>query len=220
MRTLLLTGFEPFGGETTNPSLEAVKKLDGYTTGDIVVRSIELPVSWDRITPTLAAALEVHSPAFVISVGQAGGRAQIAVERIGINICIGKDNYGISRDGEAVILGAPDGYFSSLPVIPLANAMHLAGIPAHVSNTAGTYLCNYTLYTLEHLIRSGGLPIQATFIHIPFLPEQTTDKANHSLPSMSLATVVLGLRAAINCLTTLAQPTTPHRSQHGEVSYK
>lgn len=219
MRTLLLTGFEPFGGEKTNPSLEAVKKLDGYSVGDIVVKSMELPVSWERVTQILESAISRHSPSFIISVGQAGSRAKIALERIGINIAFGKDNYEVSRNGEPIVPGAPDGYFSSLPVIPLVDAMNKAGIPAYVSNTAGAYLCNYTLYMLEHIIRTQNLPLQATFIHIPFLPEQTTDKPNQLLPSMSLEAIVSGLKAAIDSLCSLDQPTNLQPGQAGDVTH-
>jgi len=200
MLTLLLTGFEPFGGEKTNPSLEAVKCLDGYVAGNIVVKAVELPVAWDRVAPLLENALLEHSPSMVIAVGQAGGRAKIAVERIGINVCHGKDNYDVSRSGEPVIQGEPDGYFSSLPVESLALAISKAGVPAYVSNSAGTYLCNFALYTLEHLIRSRRLPATSCFIHIPYLPSQVADKTEQLTPSMSLETIVAGLRAAIDAV--------------------
>jgi len=200
MRTLLLTGFEPFGGEKTNPSLEAVKSLDGYFAGDIVVKAVELPVAWGRVAPLLEEALLLHGPSFVMAVGQAGGRAKIAVERIGINICYGKDNYDVSRNGEPVVANAVDGYFSSLPVVSLSLAINKAGAPAYVSNSAGTYLCNYALYTLEHLIRSRSLAIASCFVHIPYLPAQTADKTEPLLPSMSLDTIVTGLRAAVDAL--------------------
>jgi len=200
MRTLLLTGFEPFGGEKTNPSLEAVKLLDGYIVGDIIVKAMELPVSWDRVAPLLKVAILEYTPSFVMSVGQAGGRAKIAIERIGINICHGQDNYQVLRSGESVVPNGADGYFSSLPVESLALAINKAGVPAYVSNSAGTYLCNFALYTLEQLIRSHALPITSCFIHIPYLPAQTADKTEQLMPSMSLEAIVTGLRAAIDAV--------------------
>jgi len=209
MRTLLLTGFEPFGGEKTNPSLEAVKRLDGYVVGDIAVKAVELPVAWERVPSLLENALLEHSPTFVIAVGQAGGRAKIGVERIGINICHGKDNYDVARSGEPVIQGEADGYFSSLPIESLALAINKAGVPAYVSNTAGTYLCNFTLYTLEHLIRSRHLAISSCFIHIPYLPAQAAEKSEQQLPSMSLDSVVTGLRAVVDYLAQLAPEVHP-----------
>lgn len=209
MRKLLLTGFEPFGGEKTNPSLEAVKQLHGLTFGDIAVTAIELPVSWEKVIPLLEEAIATHTPDFIISVGQAGGRAKIAVERIGINTSFGKDNYDVTRTGQPVFESAPDGYFSSLPVVTLATAINAAGIPAFVSNTAGTYLCNYALYTLEHLIRTNNHPIKSCFIHIPFLPEQTTDKPNQLLASMSLDSIVSALRAAIQSIATPTAESAP-----------
>jgi len=199
-RVLLLTGFEPFGGEKINPSLAAVQQLDGYRAGDIVVKALGLPVSWTQVTPLLEQAMREHSPSYVVSVGQAGGRAKLAVERIGINICFGKDNGDESRNGERIVAAAPDGYFSSLPVTALAEAINKAGVGAYVSDSAGTYLCNFTLFTLEHLIRQANLPVAAGFIHIPYLPEQTTDKPQQLLPSMSLETVVAGLKAGVEYL--------------------
>ena len=201
MRTLLLTGFEPFGGEKTNPSLAAVKSLDGYVVGDISVKAVELPVAWHRVAPLLEEALLLHAPSFVIAVGQAGGRAKIALERVGINICYGKDNYEVTRSGEPVVLDGVDGYFSSLPIESLALAINKAGVPAYVSNSAGTYLCNFALYTIEHLIRAGRLPIASCFIHIPYLPAQVADKSEQLLPSMSLDTIVTGLRTAIDFMS-------------------
>lgn len=219
MRTLLLTGFEPFGGEKTNPSLEAVKQLDGYQVGDITVKSIELPVAWEKVTPILTEAISTHNPDIIISVGQAGGRAKIAVERVGINICFGKDNYDVPRNGEPIVEGAPDGYFASLSVVALATAINDSGIPAYVSNTAGTYLCNYTLYTLEHHIRTHNLPIESCFIHIPFLPEQTCDKLNQLLPSMSLPTIITALRVAVDSLATPTSPTQAAKGLAGDVTH-
>jgi len=200
MRVLLLTGFEPFGGEQVNPSLAAVQQLDGYRTGDIVVRSLGLPVSWTEVPPLLEQAIKDHNPSYIVAVGQAGGRAKLAIERIGVNICFGKDNCDEPRNGERIVADAPDGYFSSLPVTALAETINKAGVGAYVSDSAGTYLCNFTLFTLEHLIRQGNLPVAAGFIHIPYLPEQTTEKREQLLASMALETVVIGLKAAVNYL--------------------
>jgi pyroglutamyl-peptidase len=202
MKTILLTGFEPFGGEDVNPSLEAVKRLDGQIIGGVKVVGVGLPVSWDKAAAPLFAAIETARPFAVISVGQAGSRAKLAVERIGINICFGPDNDGVTRDGEPVVEGAPDGYFCSLPVVEITQAMNAAGIPSYVSNTAGTYLCNFVTYILEHYVRNNNPSVKTCFIHIPFLPEQTVGKKEVGLASMSLDSIVLGLRAAVEYVAT------------------
>jgi len=206
MRTLLLSGFEPFGGEKTNPSLEAVKSLDGYIAGDVRVVALELPVAWDKVMPLLRENIALHRPSFVIAVGQAGGRAKIAVERVGLNVCFGKDNPEQVRAGEPVVLSEPDGYFASLPLQGIVSAMNAVSAPAYISNTAGTYLCNFTLYALEHIRRFKSLPLQTGFVHIPYLPAQVVNKESEHLPSMSLETVVIGLRAAIDYLATTNVP--------------
>ncbi|HSL94123.1 MAG TPA: pyroglutamyl-peptidase I [Bacillota bacterium] len=202
MKTILLTGFEPFGGEAVNPSLEAVKRLDGQVIGGVKVVGVGLPVSWDKAGAPLIAAIETAKPFAIISVGQAGSRAKLAVERIGVNICFGPDNDGVLRDGEPVVEGAPDGYFCSLPVIEIAQAMNATGIPSYVSNTAGTYLCNFVTYLLEHYVRNNDLKIKTCFVHIPFLPEQTVGKKEVALASMSLDSIVQGLQAAVNYVAT------------------
>ena len=219
MKTILLTGFEPFGGEAVNPSLEAVKRLDGQVIGGVKVVGVGLPVSWDKVVAPLIAAIESHRPLAVISVGQAGSRAKLAVERVGINICFGQDNDGIIRDGEPVVEGAPDAYFCSLPVIEMSKAMNAAGAPAYVSNTAGTYLCNYVAYLLEHYVRVNNLNIRTCFIHIPYLPEQTVDKKEAGLASMSLDSIVQGLRAAVEHVAggTVADAVVP--ANKGDVSH-
>ena len=202
MKTILLTGFEPFGGEAVNPSLEAVKRLDGQIIGGVTVKGVGLPVSWDKAAPLLIEAIDTAKPFAVISVGQAGSRAKLAVERIGINICFGPDNDDVKRDGEPIVEGAPDGYFCSLPVVEIAQAMNAAGIPSYVSNTAGTYLCNLVAYVLEHHVRKNDLPIKTCFIHIPFLPEQTVNKKEATVASMSLDSIVAGLQVAVEYVAT------------------
>lgn len=219
MKTILLTGFEPFGGEAVNPSLEAVKRLDGEIIGGVKVVGVGLPVSWDKADAPLTAAIEANKPFAVISVGQAGSRAKLAVERVGINICFGPDNDGVVRDGEPVVAGAPDAYFCSLPVIEIAKAMNAAGIPSYVSNTAGTYLCNFVTYLLEHYVRSNNLDIRTCFVHIPFLPEQTVDKKDVGLASMSLDSIVQGLRAAVEYVATGAMGDETAPAHKGDVTH-
>ena len=193
---ILLTGYEPFGGETINPALEAVKQLHGQTIAGAKVVCAQLPVVWDTVLPKFIAALNEHQPDVVISIGQAGGRAKITPEYIGINLTNGKDNDGVVRVAEPIAPGAPDGYFTTLPVVQMVAAMNEAKIPAAVSYTAGTYLCNYMAYVARHHIVINNLNIKSGFIHIPYLPEQVTDKSANT-PSMPLEAIVAGLRECI-----------------------
>ncbi|NLW17864.1 MAG: pyroglutamyl-peptidase I [Firmicutes bacterium] len=193
---ILLTGYEPFGGETINPALESVKQLQGQTIAGAQVVAAELPVVWDEVMPKLIAALDEHQPDVVISVGQAGGRAKITPEYIGINLMNGKDNAGVTKTFEPIVPGGPDGYFTNLPVVQMVEAMKAAHIPAAVSYTAGTYLCNYLAYSVRHHAVTNNLNLKSCFIHIPYLPEQVIDK-HTTTPSMPLETIVAGLRECI-----------------------
>lgn len=193
---VLLTGYEPFGGEAINPALESVKRLHGQTIGGAQVVAVELPVVWEEVMPKFVAALNEHQPDVAISVGQAGGRAKITPEYVGINLMNGKDNAGVTKAFEPIIPGGPDAYFTNLPVVQMVAAMNEAGIPAAVSYTAGTYLCNYLAYAVRHHAVTNNLNLKSCFIHIPYLPEQVIDKPTNT-PSMPLETIVAGLRECI-----------------------
>lgn len=193
---VLLTGYEPFGGEAINPALESVKRLHGQTIGGAQVVAVELPVVWEEVMPKFVAALNEHQPDVAISVGQAGGRAKITPEYVGINLMNGKDNAGVTKAFEPIIPGGPDAYFTNLPVVQMVAAMNEAGIPAAVSYTAGTYLCNYLAYAVRHHAVTNNLNLKSCFIHIPYLPEQVIDKPTNT-PSMPLELIVAGLRECI-----------------------
>ena len=194
---LLLTGFEPFGGETSNPSFEAVKRLP-ERIGSAEIIKTELPVSFKNSGPALISAIEKHHPDAVICVGQAGGYAGIAIERTAVNLqdAAAVDNDCIQPEEQPVVAGGPDGYFSSLPVKRIADALKSNEIPAFVSNSAGTYVCNNVMYTLLHLIHSKQLPIRGGFIHVPFSVEQAACKAPGT-PSMALEYMTKGLELAV-----------------------
>ncbi|NLY53765.1 MAG: pyroglutamyl-peptidase I [Firmicutes bacterium] len=196
---ILLTGFEPFGGETINPALESVKRLHGLTIAGAQLLAVELPVAWNTAMPQLIAAIDQHQPDAIISIGQAGGRAKITPEYIGINIMNGKDNEGVVKNEEPIAPDGPDGYFATLPVSRMVEAMKAARIPAAISYTAGTYLCNYMAYAVRHHIVSHGLNIKSGFIHIPYLPEQVINKPTNT-PSMPLETIVAGLKECIKVI--------------------
>ncbi|ARJ40735.1 pyroglutamyl-peptidase I [Pantoea alhagi] len=197
MRTVLITAFEPFGGERMNPSWEAVRQLHERMLCGFQVVAKELPCVFGDALTTLYAEMEALQPELIIAVGQAGGRADISVERIGININDARipDNKGNQPIDEPIIPGGPAAYFSTLPIKAIVEGIREAGIPASVSQTAGTYVCNHVMYGLLHRLAQQGNEVRGGFIHIPYLPEQAI---NHpGAPSMAAQTVILALEMAI-----------------------
>ncbi len=201
MPRVLLTGFEPFCGEALNPSWEAVRALEGVRIAGHRVAARCLAVEFGRSLPQLRAAIRETSPSLVVCVGQAGGRAQLSLERIGINVDDARipDNAGRQPVDLPIVDGGPDAYFSTLPLKAMLQALRRAGIPAEVSQTAGTYVCNHVLYGLMHALRRKRR-IRGGFIHIPFSPEQAA--AHPGAASLSLDTVQQGLRVAVRAALT------------------
>lgn len=193
--TVLLTGFEPFNNATVNPAWEAVRTLDGWSEDGFVVHGRQLPCVFGESNRVLCAAIEELRPDVVIAVGQAGGRAELSVERVAINVDDApiKDNSCRQLVDTAVVEGGPVGYFSTLPIKAIVRALRDAGLPASVSQTAGTFVCNHVFYGLMHHVEGTG--IRAGFIHIPYLPRQAA--AFPGAPSMALDDMVEGLRVAV-----------------------
>ncbi|AQV92384.1 pyroglutamyl-peptidase I [Cupriavidus necator] len=198
MRTVLLTGFEPFENEPINPSWEAVRALDGERVGDAVIVARQLPCVFGAAIDTLGELVDVLRPALVIAVGQAGGRAEMSVERVAINVDDARiaDNAGAQPIDTAIAPDGPAAYFATLPIKAMVRDMRAAGVPASVSQTAGTFVCNHVFYGLMHrLARQPGGDVRGGFIHIPYLPEQA---ARHpGQPSLAQETLVKGLRTAV-----------------------
>jgi pyroglutamyl-peptidase len=195
--TVLLTGFEPFGGETLNPSWEAVRRLDGWAEPGFRVVAGLLPCKFGAAREALDALIEAHRPCLLIAVGQAGKRTEISVERIAINVDDARipDNAGRQPIDEPVVPGGPAAYFSTLPIKAIVHALRAAGIPAAVSQTAGTFVCNHVFYAALHAAARRGDGLRAGFMHIPYLPEQA---ARHDgAASLSLDLVVQALRLAV-----------------------
>lgn len=199
--TILLTGFAPFGGESDNPSWEAVRRLDGAViAGDdgrvhrVVARC--LAVAFGQCLGELNEAIESLQPALVLCVGQAGGRSQLSLERIAINVDDARiaDNRGAQPIDEPVVAGGPAAYFSDLPIKAMLAALRAAGVPAEISQTAGTYVCNHVFYGLMHALRTRD-GVRGGFIHIPYAPAQAARHAG--APSLAIDTVVHGLRVAL-----------------------
>lgn len=195
-RTVLLTGFQPFGGEQVNPSWQAVSALHGTRIAGHRVVARELPVAFGASLKALRAALRDMRPALVICVGQAGGRAQLSLERVAINIDDARipDNTGQQPVDVPVVAEGPAAYFSTLPVKAMRHALSAAGFPAEVSQTAGTYVCNHVFYGLMHALRRQRI-VRAGFIHIPYSPAQAS--MHPGTPSVAVETVTEALRLAV-----------------------
>jgi len=195
MTTILLTGFEPFGGEDRNPSAEIVARLGGTRIGGADVVGVVLPVVYGGSADALLAALEAHQPGAVISLGVAVGRREVTPERVAVNLddTTAFDNAGAIHVETPIVAGGPVGYLSTLPVRAIADAIEGAGIPAGVSGSAGAFVCNHVFYRLMATTEGTGMP--AGFIHVPGLPGQG-DPATDG-PGMELETMVRAVSIAI-----------------------
>ncbi|AJJ09835.1 pyroglutamyl-peptidase I [Yersinia rohdei] len=199
MKRVLITGFEPFGGERVNPSWEVVKQLNDLMLGDEVrVVARQLPCVFGDALVALNAAIDDIQPVLVLAIGQAGGRADITIERVAINVDDARipDNQGNQPVDQPIVENGPAAYFTHLPIKAMVEGMREAGIPASVSQTAGTYVCNHVMYGLLHRLNQINSEVKGGFIHIPYLPEQAV---NHpGTPSMSAHSVEIALKLAIS----------------------
>ena len=196
----MLAGFEPFGGEAINPALEVARRLDGRRFGSYRVVTRGLPVVRNLCLEILAAAIRELDPEVILALGQAGGQAEITPERVAINVDDFRiaDNAGAQPVDVPVIAEGPVAYWSTLPIKPMVRAMLDAGVPAKVSNSAGTFVCNHIFYGLMHHLAAEGDIRRGGFIHVPYLPEQSARLG--CPPSMALETMVKGLEAALAML--------------------
>ncbi|QUY49532.1 pyroglutamyl-peptidase I [Serratia plymuthica] len=197
MQKVLITGFEPFGGERLNPSWEVVKQLNDMELVGTRIVARQLPCVFGAALEALNAAIDEVQPVMVLAIGQAGGRTDITIERVAINVDDARipDNQGQQPVDEPIVAGGPAAYFSTLPIKAMVSSMREAGIPASVSQTAGTYVCNHVMYGLLHRL-SGQGEIKGGFIHIPYLPEQAA--AHPGAPSMASQTVLFALELAVS----------------------
>ena len=196
---LLLTGFTPFAGETINPALEAVKHVKPEIAGMEIVK-LEVPTVFGESVRLVAEAIEREQPDFVLSIGQAGGRAAVTPERVAINVDDARipDNAGQQPIDVPIFADGENAYFTTLPVKAMTDAIRNAGLPSALSNTAGTFVCNHLMYGVLHHLHQNHKSIKAGFIHVPYIPEQTADKPG--VPSMPLDDIVRALEAAIAAL--------------------
>lgn len=167
---VLVTGFEPFDGAAINPSWEVARALQGRSIGDAAIVAASLPVAFDQAPARLQALLAQHRPQMVVSLGLAAGRAAISVERVAINIMDARiaDNLGAQPVDEPVQAGAPAAYFSSLPIKAMRRAIEDGGLPAEISQTAGTYVCNQVMFAALHALEAATPAVRSGFIHIPW----------------------------------------------------
>lgn len=201
-RKILVTGFHPFGGESMNPAWEAVRRLPD-TIGDATVTKVEVPVVFGRGPEAVERAVEEVEPDLVLCVGQAGGRAKITPEFVGINYADARipDNDGCQPIAERIVDGGPDAYFATLPVKAMVQAMQKAGVPAEVSYTAGTYVCNDVMYSLLHTLATRHPGVRGGFLHVPYATEQATHLPA-STPSMSVDDMARGIAVALEAALT------------------
>lgn len=198
MMKILVTGFDPFGGEKINPAFEAVKLLPETIDGHEIIK-LEIPTVFNKSIDTVVKKINEVNPDIVLAIGQAGGRFEVTPERIAINVDDARipDNEGNQPLNQAIYKDGETAYFSTLPVKAMVEAIKEAGVPSSLSNTAGTFVCNHVMYGILYHIatipefagKKGG------FIHVPFMTEQIVGRVN--TPSLSLEQITKGLNAAI-----------------------
>ena len=197
---ILVTGFEPFGGQNLNPSWEVARALNGLALEGAQVTSVQLPCVFAQALLGLKQALAQHRPDIVLALGQAEGRCDFSVERVAINVQDARipDNAGAQPIDVPVIAGGPAAYFSTLPIKTLVAGLKAAGFPASVSQTAGTFVCNQVFYALQHTL--AGLGVHSGFVHLPLLPEQAAHWKGPSLPSWPASLQIAGMTRALTLL--------------------
>jgi pyroglutamyl-peptidase len=193
---LLLSGFEPFGEESLNPSWEVARAIVESPPPGVEVTPLRLPVRARISFAELVPAFQSGNYDAWLGLGQAEGRADISVERIGINLLVDRDPEGHALPEVPIVEEGPAAYFAQLPVSKLAAAITAVDVPARVSNTAGTYICNEALFVMQHHLWERRSALPSGLIHLPYLPEQATGK-REAVPSMALESQVRGVRAAI-----------------------
>jgi pyroglutamyl-peptidase len=200
---ILVTGFEPFGGQPSNPSEEIAKAVDGRVVGGLTVRAAILPVHHVEATRAAERLLTEHDPQAVLHVGLAAGRARLALERVALNVMDYElvDNAGYQAHGEPCVAGGPVAYMATLPLKAILEALTREGIPAYLSNTAGTYLCNQTLYATLHAIAAEKRRALAGFMHVPLSPAMVA-ASGLDQPSMDPG---IGVRAVETALRVIAE---------------
>jgi pyroglutamyl-peptidase len=204
---ILVTGFEPFGSHAVNPSQELAKSLDGRRVGSCAVASAVLPVHHAEAARHVSALLGELAPVAVVHLGLAEGRTRLGLERAALNVMDYRipDNAGYVAEGEPCVPEGPAAYFASLPLREILAALTSEGVPAYVSNTAGTYLCNQTFYATLHEIATRELTARAGFIHLPLLPSMVA-ASRLDQPSMDLPLMLRGVETVLRVVAETVAP--------------
>jgi pyroglutamyl-peptidase len=195
---ILVTGFAPFGGESTNPSWEVARHLDGTEVSAATVKALRLPVNCSRAARMIAVAIEKTRPDAILGLGQAGGRPALSIEKVAINVADGRASRETDGGvkGVPVVRGGPDAYFSRLPIPAILDALKKRGIPAGLSLSAGVYVCNAVMYSALHTLRRRKVP--AGFIHLPYEAAQAV--RHRAAASMSRAMMAEGIALALETI--------------------
>jgi pyroglutamyl-peptidase len=201
MSKILLTGFGDWAGSSANPAEAVAKALNGMTIADASVSGHIAPSVFEEMIPSVTAEIDRLLPDIVISMGEFGGRGLLTVERLAQNYIDAK-RYGIADEAgvqpqETIVPGGPAAYYATLPIRAMVKAMRAAGVPADISDTAGTFGCNLLMYGVLHHIAVNNLPIRAGWVHLPSIPATAALEENIGMPSMSIETQITGLRAGI-----------------------
>lgn len=194
---ILLTGFEPFGGDSTNPSWTAVVQASGILRAEgLRVEAVQLPCVFGESAEVLSQAIDGYQPDVVLSVGLAGGRSRLSLERVAINCDDARipDNKGQRPIDQEVVPGGPAAYFATLPIKAALRNLQIEGIRAEVSQSAGTYVCNHVFYALMHAVQARG-GARGGFVHVPYASEQLPPGSDN--PSMPLQSMARGIAVVI-----------------------
>lgn len=197
---ILVTGFEPFAGETLNPAFEALSALPDTIAGAEIIR-LRIPTVFETCDAVVEEAIETLAPDVVLCVGQAGGRFDISIERVAINLADGRipDNAGDQPIDRIIRSSGQNAYFATVPVKAMVERIRSKEIPASVSYSAGTFVCNYIMYCVAHSIATDHPGMRSGFIHVPYMPSQAIGKASNT-PTMSIETMVIAISAAIEAI--------------------
>ncbi len=197
---ILITAFDPFGGDKINPALEAVKLMKDTIAGAEIVK-LEIPTVFHDSIDKVVEAMLKEKPDVILNIGQAGGRFEVTPERVAINVDDARipDNKGNQPIDKPIYEEGEPAYFATLPVKAMVKSIRDAGIPSSLSNSAGTFVCNHIMYGVLHEIASRKLDIRAGFIHVPFIPEQVVQRGT-ALPSMAMDDIKKGLEAAVEAI--------------------
>lgn len=211
---VLITGFEPFGGEKVNPSELVARSLEGRLIAGRPLAVRILPVETRTLGERMQRAIDEFSPDIILAMGQAGGRNAIAIERVAVNVLDfpHADNIGVMRKNDVIQRGGPDARFSPLPFSEIVSAWSENGIPGYVSNSAGTFLCNQLLYEALGVAEQTSPPIVAGFIHLPYLPAQAAQANPETTPSMSLELIKRAIEITIETVVPWVEHRAPERT--------